>query len=126
MPVPPGVLGKKLCRLGDAHPRSLKLTSWMRLLKPVITLTHGEQTEGGGGGGVSRGGGNKAWHEKELGIGGKKKSATNGNTRNLCSFQDIKNKRRKRGTRRTPGTTQRRATSGRESSDPSPLARGYP
>lgn len=38
IPVPPGVLGKKLCRLGDAQPLSLKLTSWMRLLKPVITL----------------------------------------------------------------------------------------
>lgn len=41
MPVPPGVLGKKLCRLGDAHPRSLKLTSWMRLLSPVMTLLRG-------------------------------------------------------------------------------------
>lgn len=38
MPVPPGVLGKKLWRLGDALPRSLKLTSWIRLLKPVMTL----------------------------------------------------------------------------------------
>lgn len=38
MPVPPGVFGKKLCRLGFAQPRSLKLTSLMRLLKPVITL----------------------------------------------------------------------------------------
>lgn len=38
MPVPPGVFGKKVCRLGSAHPRSLKLTSLMRLLKPVMTL----------------------------------------------------------------------------------------
>lgn len=38
MPVPPGVLGKKLWRLGEALPRSLKLTSWIRLLKPVMTL----------------------------------------------------------------------------------------
>ena len=44
MPVPPGVLGKKLCRLGEAHPRSLKLTSWIRLLRPVMTLSRKQKT----------------------------------------------------------------------------------
>lgn len=46
MPVPPGVLGKKLCRLGEAHPRSLKLTSWIRLLRPVMTLIRGTSIVG--------------------------------------------------------------------------------
>lgn len=48
MPVPPGVLGKKLCRLGEAHPRSLKLTSWIRLLRPVMTLWFAEETRSSG------------------------------------------------------------------------------